>query len=76
MIMGYEERGEKTSASKNEGNVMMSGAYDVCVLGGGVSGVTAAITIKKMRPDLRVTIIEKTHEILRKLAASGNGRFF
>lgn len=74
MIMGYEERGEKTSASKNEGNVMMSGAYDVCVLGGGVSGVTAAITIKKMRPDLRVTIIEKTHEILRKLAASGNGR--
>ena len=74
MIMGYEERGEKTSVSKNEGNVMMSGAYDVCVLGGGVSGVTAAITIKKMRPDLRVTIIEKTHEILRKLAASGNGR--
>lgn len=74
MIMGYEERGEKTSASKNEGNAAMSGAYDVCVLGGGVSGVTAAITIKKMRPDLRVTIIEKTHEILRKLAASGNGR--
>lgn len=72
--MGYEERGEKTSASKNEGNAAMSGDYDVCVLGGGVSGVTAAITIKKMRPDLRVIIIEKNREILRKLAASGNGR--
>lgn len=52
----------------------MLGGYDVCVLGGGVSGVSAAITMKRENPDIRVVIMEKTGDILRKLAASGNGR--
>lgn len=53
---------------------MMLGGYDVCVLGGGVSGVSAVITMKRENPDIRVVIIEKTGDILRKLAASGNSR--
>ena len=53
---------------------MMLGGYDVCVLGGGVSGVSAVITMKRENPDIRVVIIEKTGDILKKLAASGNGR--
>jgi len=44
------------------------------VIGGGASGVAAAITAKKNNPTLNVTILEKQSSILKKILQTGNGR--
>ena len=46
----------------------------ICIIGGGASGMTAAITAKKYAPDRTVIILEKMKEPGRKLKATGNGR--
>lgn len=46
--------------------------YDVVVVGGGASGIAAAITAA--RRGLKVAIIEKNERIGKKLLATGNGR--
>lgn len=46
----------------------------VAVIGGGASGITAAILIKRYLPNTYVTVFEKGERILRKIPATGNGR--
>lgn len=48
--------------------------YDACIIGGGASGLTAAIALKKSGGDPSVIILEKKHEPARKLLATGNGK--
>lgn len=48
--------------------------FDVCVIGGGASGLAAAISIKERNPILRVCIIEKKDALGKKLLATGNGK--
>ena len=48
--------------------------YDVLVIGGGASGIAAAITAKKENPALAIAILEKGDKLGRKLAITGNGR--
>ena len=47
---------------------------NVIIIGGGASGVSAAIRIKQNKPQASVTIIEHLSEILKKIHATGNGR--
>lgn len=47
---------------------------DVAIIGGGASGLAAAIEIGLRRPDLKVLIIEKNSEAGRKIRATGSGR--
>ena len=48
--------------------------YDVCIIGGGASGLIAAISAKRIRPDLNVIVIEKNDRVGKKLINTGNGR--
>lgn len=48
--------------------------HDICIVGGGASGMAAAIEAKLDRPELRVLIVERNAELGRKLRATGNGR--
>lgn len=52
----------------------MKKKYDVAIIGGGASGLAAAITAKRNRPSLSVAIFEKKEVTGKKLSASGNGR--
>ena len=53
---------------------MMKNEYDVVIIGGGVSGMTAAITLKRACPDWDVAVFEKKDVFLKKLSMTGNGR--
>lgn len=46
----------------------------IAIIGGGASGVTAAIYAKRTNPDAQVTIFERNDRILKKILATGNGR--
>ena len=48
--------------------------YNIAIIGGGASGLAAAITAKRANPALSVAVLEKNPRILRKLLATGNGR--
>lgn len=47
---------------------------DICVIGGGPAGMSAAITSKLTNPSLQVLIIEKNPILGKKLHATGNGK--
>ena len=47
---------------------------DICIIGGGASGLIAAIKAADINPDASVLILEKLDEVGHKVAASGNGR--
>lgn len=47
---------------------------EIVVAGGGAAGFFAAIQAKTERPDARVLILEKSGELLAKVAISGGGR--
>ena len=53
---------------------MMKNYYDVAIIGGGASGLAAAIELKSLSPELSVVIIEKNDSLGRKIRATGNGR--
>ena len=60
-----------------EGLVVIGGdgsMYDICVIGGGASGLTAAITAAEAKPGLRIVVLEKKDKPGSKILASGNGR--
>lgn len=48
--------------------------HNVLVLGGGASGLTAAILCRENAPEADVTILEREEEPGRKIRATGNGR--
>ncbi len=48
--------------------------FDICIIGAGASGCMAAINAKRHNKALNLCLIEKNSKILRKVAASGNGR--
>ncbi|MEG1605844.1 MAG: NAD(P)/FAD-dependent oxidoreductase, partial [Clostridia bacterium] len=48
--------------------------YDLVIIGGGASGMVAALSAKKARPDLSVALLERQARVGRKLLATGNGR--
>lgn len=48
--------------------------YDIIIIGGGASGMIAAIKSKEKHPDKSVAILEKQKKLGRKLLATGNGR--
>lgn len=48
--------------------------FDVCIIGGGASGLAAAISVKENNPTLSVCIVEKKDDLGKKLLATGNGR--
>ncbi len=48
--------------------------YNLIVVGGGVSGVTASIFYKRKNPQAMVLIIESKDELLKKLNATGAGK--
>lgn len=48
--------------------------YDVLIIGGGASGLCAAILIKRKKPDYNVAIIEAQNRVGKKLLTTGNGR--
>lgn len=47
---------------------------NVIIIGGGISGVFAAIRIKEKHPSYKVSIFEKNNKLLKKIYATGNGR--
>jgi len=48
--------------------------YKVAIIGGGASGLAAAVELKMSSPELSVLVIEKMAEPARKLRATGSGR--
>lgn len=48
--------------------------FDIAIIGGGASGLAAAIKAKETAPAAEVALIEKMNEPAKKLSASGNGR--
>ncbi|MBQ3634553.1 MAG: aminoacetone oxidase family FAD-binding enzyme [Bacteroidales bacterium] len=46
----------------------------VAIVGGGAAGFFAAVSIKEMRRDIEVCILEKGERVLRKVEISGGGR--
>ena len=47
---------------------------DVAVIGGGAAGCFAAVCLKRMVPQLRVTVYEAADRPMKKLAVTGGGR--
>ncbi|MBQ1958841.1 MAG: NAD(P)/FAD-dependent oxidoreductase, partial [Firmicutes bacterium] len=52
----------------------MKTSYDIAIIGGGASGLAAAITAKRNAPSMSVAIFEKKEATGKKLSATGNGR--
>ena len=48
--------------------------FDICIVGGGAAGMTAAIYAKEECSDLKILIIEKKNQLGKKILASGNGK--
>jgi predicted Rossmann fold flavoprotein len=48
--------------------------YDICIIGGGPAGMSAAISAKNQNPLLSVCIIEKNQVLGKKIFATGNGK--
>lgn len=52
----------------------MDKIYDICIVGGGASGMAAAIKANRTNSDLSIVVIEKNIVLGKKLKATGNGR--
>ncbi len=48
--------------------------YDIAVIGGGASGLTAAISAARENPELSIAVIERLSRVGKKILATGNGR--
>ena len=52
----------------------MTKNYDIAIVGGGASGMMAAIATKRTEKNLRVCVLERLPRVGKKLLATGNGR--
>lgn len=52
----------------------MAGKAEIAVVGGGAAGCFAAVRLKELMSDCRVTVYESADRPLRKLALTGGGR--
>ena len=52
----------------------MKESYDIAVIGGGASGLAAAVTAAREVEDMSVAVFEKKDVTGKKLSATGNGR--
>lgn len=52
----------------------MSKIFDVCIIGGGASGLAAAVYIKQRNKNISVAILERLSRVGKKLITTGNGR--
>lgn len=52
----------------------MNKTYDVCVVGGGASGLAAAVYIKQKNQNISVAVLERLSRVGKKLITTGNGR--
>ena len=48
--------------------------FDSIIIGGGASGLSTAIMIKKRCPDLNIAIFEQLDRVGKKISVTGNGR--
>jgi len=48
--------------------------YDICIIGGGASGMAAAISAGESDNELNILILEKKEQLGKKVLASGNGK--
>jgi len=48
--------------------------YDIAVIGGGASGMMAALSAAKTASGLRIAVLERLSRVGKKLMATGNGR--
>ena len=48
--------------------------YDLLIIGGGASGVSALVSYKKYHPSRKALLLESNDELLKKLNATGNGK--
>lgn len=48
--------------------------FDVIIIGGGASGLSAGIMLKKLRNELNIAIIEQLDRVGKKISVTGNGR--
>lgn len=48
--------------------------YDIAVIGGGASGLAAAISAARTKPALKIAVLERMPRIGKKILATGNGR--
>ena len=48
--------------------------YDIIIIGGGASGLAAAISAKEENSALKVAVLEKLPRVGKKIIATGNGR--
>ena len=54
--------------------MIMSKVYDVCIVGGGASGLSAAVYIKQKNRNISVAVLERLSRVGKKLITTGNGR--
>lgn len=47
---------------------------DIVIIGGGASGLAAAVAAKRIAPNLQVCIVERNSRVGKKILATGNGR--
>lgn len=52
----------------------MNYTADIAIIGGGASGLIAAITAKRLNPSLSVLVLEALDRVGKKLITTGNGR--
>lgn len=52
----------------------MNYTADIAIIGGGASGLAAAITAKRAKPDAEIYIFEALDRVGKKLITTGNGR--
>ncbi|EAZ88639.1 Fumarate reductase/succinate dehydrogenase flavoprotein-like [Crocosphaera chwakensis CCY0110] len=56
------------------GNLILSNSSDIIIIGGGAAGFLAAIVCAENNPQTRITILEASAKVLKKVRISGGGR--
>ena len=52
----------------------MRNNYDIAIIGGGASGIIAAITAARKNSELKIGVFEKNARVGKKILSTGNGR--